>query len=68
MTRMIEVIVSPQGDTQVQTRGFAGAACQLASQFLEQALGAKIHERLTAEYYAQGVTLDQRLREEGGAS
>jgi len=40
MSRLIEVIVSPQGETTVQTKGYAGADCLQASKFLEQALGA----------------------------
>lgn len=49
----IEVIVSPTGQTTVQTQGFSGASCQEASRFLEQALGAKAGEQLTAEFYQQ---------------
>ena len=37
MPRIIEVLVSPQGET--SARGFAGGACLHASRFLEQALG-----------------------------
>ena len=37
--KVIEIIISPQGEARVQTKGFAGAACQEASRFLEQALG-----------------------------
>ena len=68
MTKTIEVIVSPQGEVQLQTRGFAGASCQRASQFLEEALGAKTREQLTAEYYYPAVTRDQNLNREGGQS
>ena len=39
MSQIIEVTVSPQGETTVQTRGFAGGDCLDASRFLEQALG-----------------------------
>lgn len=53
MTRTIEVIVSPQGETKVSTHGFAGNACQDASRFLEQTLGQRAGEELTAEFYQQ---------------
>ena len=36
--RIIEIIVSPTGQSQVQTRGFRGSDCRQASRFLEQAL------------------------------
>src|SRR5208282_3195895 len=36
MPRLIEVIVSPQGEATVQTKGYAGADCLQASKFLEQ--------------------------------
>ena len=49
--RLIEVTVSPQGDATVQTKGYAGADCLLASKFLEQALGATTADRKTAEFY-----------------
>ena len=32
--RIIEVTVSPQGETTVQTKGYAGADCLQASKFL----------------------------------
>ena len=37
--RIIEVTVSPQGETTIQTKGYAGADCLQASKFLEQSLG-----------------------------
>lgn len=51
MTRVIEVTVTTEGATKVATHGFTGASCQDASQFLEQALGEKTKETLTAEFY-----------------
>jgi hypothetical protein len=62
----IEVIVSPQGETRIETKGFAGSSCRLASQFLEQALGQQLSERLTAEFYQQ-ESVQPRLQQ-GGAS
>ena len=51
MARIIEVVVSPTGETTVQTKGYAGADCLQASRFLEQALGVTTADRQTAEYY-----------------
>ncbi len=52
MPRIIEVIVSPKGETKLQTKGYAGNECLQASKFLEQALGVTITESKTAEFYA----------------
>jgi hypothetical protein len=54
--RLIEVIVSPKGVTTVQTKGFSGGDCLLASKFLEQALGATVNEHKTAEFYQAAET------------
>jgi len=51
MSRLIEVIVSPQGETTVQTKGYAGADCLQATKFLEQALGMVAAEQKTGEFY-----------------
>jgi hypothetical protein len=52
MPRIIEVVVSPTGETIVQTKGYAGADCLQASRFLEQALGVATADTKTAEFYA----------------
>jgi hypothetical protein len=49
--KTIEITIDSQGRTKLQTKGFAGAECQEASRFLEQALGRKQSEQLTAEFY-----------------
>ena len=61
--KTIEIIVSPQGESRVETKGFAGSECQEASKSLEQALGAKKGEQLTTEFH-QSETSHQRLTEE----
>ena len=53
MSRTIEIVVSPNGQTQVQTKGFVGSECRQASQFIEQALGTRTQEQLTAEFHQQ---------------
>lgn len=60
--KIIRVIVSPTGETRVETRGFVGGECRDASRFLEQALGQPVGERLTAEFY-QEPTVEQRVRQ-----
>ncbi len=51
MSKMIEIIVSPAGETKVETKGFIGSECREASKFIEQALGQRTDERLTAEFH-----------------
>jgi hypothetical protein len=51
MPRIIEVIVSPQGETTLQTKGYAGSDCLQASKFLEQSLGVVTNDQKTAEFY-----------------
>jgi hypothetical protein len=55
MTKIIEIIVSPQGETSIQTKGFAGSECRQASEFIEKALGQRTGEQLTAEFHQQVV-------------
>ncbi len=49
--RIIEITVSPQGETTVQTKGYSGGECLQASKFLEQALGIANKDSKTAEFY-----------------
>ena len=62
LTKIIEVIISPTGETKVQTRGFTGSSCQGASRFLEEALGARGDEQLTSEFFAE-QSVQQRAQE-----
>ena len=54
--------VDPAGRAKVQTRGFSGGECREASRFVEQALGARTAEALTAEFH-QGQPAGQELRQ-----
>lgn len=51
--RTIELVVDPKGQARVETKGFSGPACREASRFVEEALGARVAERMTAEFYAE---------------
>lgn len=53
MSKIIEIIVSPKGESKIETKGFAGSGCQSASAAFEAALGAKTNEELTSEYYTE---------------
>ncbi len=61
MTKIIEITVTTKGETSVQTKGFAGSSCRDASRFIEQALGQRLEEQLTAEFHqAAGVEETQQ--------
>ena len=52
MSRVIELTVSPKGETSVQTKGFTGGTCIQASKWIEQALGIVTADQKTGEFYA----------------
>ena len=51
MTKIIEVVISPTGQVRVETKGYLGSACRLASASLEQALGLRQQEQLTPAFH-----------------
>lgn len=65
MTQIIEIVISPDGQTKLESKGFAGATCRDASRFIEQALGQQVREQLTAEFHqvqlAQQTAQGERL-------
>ena len=52
MSKTIELIISPTGETKLQTKGFAGASCKDASRALQSALGLVTSDSKTAEFHA----------------
>ena len=60
--KTIEITVDPRGQSTVQTKGYSGGECREASRFVEQALGTRTAEALTAEFH-QGQQADQQLRQ-----
>jgi hypothetical protein len=60
--KIIEITVSPTGESRVQTLGFTGGECREASRFIEQALGKRTAETLTPEYH-QGQAAAQELKQ-----
>ena len=54
--KTIEIIVTTDGRTSVQTLGFSGPSCRDASKFIEDALGQRIAENRTAEFYQTQAT------------
>lgn len=62
MNKTIEIIVAPNGQTRVETKGFVGSDCRQASQFIERALGQQTDELLKSEFY-QTSNLNQQAKE-----
>lgn len=62
MARVIEIIVSPTGETTLQTKGYAGTDCIQASKFLEQALGIATADRKTVDYFQMDQAQQQEIR------
>jgi Protein of unknown function (DUF2997) len=62
--KSIEILINPQGEVTLQTKGYAGSSCKAATKALEEALGLKGREKLTAEFYqAQNTSSRQQLRQ-----
>ena len=51
--KIIEIIVNPEGKITVKTKGFQGSSCREGSKFIEQALGNRLGEQVTAEFHQQ---------------
>ena len=60
----IEIIISTDGQSRIETRGFTGSRCRDASRFLEAALGKVSSEQLIAEYHQTVQHQPNQLREE----
>jgi hypothetical protein len=63
VNKTIEITVGPTGETKVETKGFTGGDCRIASQFVEQALGKQTSEQLTSEFYRGEQQAGQDLRQ-----
>jgi hypothetical protein len=50
--KTIEIMVSPTGEMSLKAQGFTGRECLEATRQLEAALGRKLGDRLTGEFYA----------------
>ncbi len=60
MSKIIEVIVASNGETRVETKGFAGSECREASRFIEDALGKCVSEIRTPEFHT--ISDETKLR------
>ncbi|QDU05658.1 hypothetical protein V6x_53980 [Gimesia chilikensis] len=62
--KIIEIIISTDGQSRIETRGFTGSHCRDASRFLEGALGKVSSEQLTAEYHQSIQHQPNQLKQE----
>lgn len=60
--KTIEITIAPNGQTQIETKGFTGSECRDASRLLEQALGVQASETLKAEFF-QSASAQQSLQQ-----
>ena len=49
--KIIELLIDPRGNAQLQTKGFEGASCKEGSKAIEKALGIVRSDIPTAELY-----------------
>ncbi|MFN3150474.1 DUF2997 domain-containing protein [Bremerella sp.] len=61
--KVIEIIVSPEGESKLETRGFQGAECQEASRFLEIALGTKKSDTATSDFHQTSLQQQTQLKQ-----
>ena len=59
--KTVEIIITPSGQSRVETKGFAGSECRSASRALEAALGHTISDRLTSGFYDQQVQRENHI-------
>ncbi len=63
--KKIEIIISPTGETKIQTTGFTGSQCQQASRSLIDALGETTNRKLTSEYFQSSATQQTQINQRG---
>lgn len=57
--KTIEIVITPDGKSRVETKGFTGSECREASQFIERALGQQVDELLKPEFHQAATTQQQ---------
>ena len=56
MNRTIEIIIGTTGEIQIDAVGFKGPDCEMATKFLEEALGVVGRKARKPEYFRQSTT------------
>ena len=60
--KIIEIVIAPNGQSTVETKGFIGSECRDASRFIEQAIGQQTNEILKSEFH-QSATAQQQVQQ-----
>ena len=60
MKRIIEISILPQGEVQIDAVGFKGPDCELATRFLEEALGVVWAKQKKPEFHQRQATKRQQ--------
>ena len=60
MKRTIEIIITPQGQVQIDAVGFKGADCERATAFLEEAMGTVGSKTKKPEFHQRQITKHQQ--------
>ncbi len=60
MKPTVEVIVSPNGEIQIDALGFKGANCERATRYLEEALGVIDNRVKKPEYHIRNTSRTQQ--------
>jgi hypothetical protein len=61
-SKTIEIIIAPNGQSKVETKGFTGSECREASRFVELAIGQQTNEILKSEFH-QTATAQQQVQQ-----
>ena len=61
-SKTIEIIIAPNGQSKVETKGFTGPECRDASRFIEHAIGQQTNEILKSEFH-QTATVPQQVQQ-----
>ena len=61
-SKTIEIIIAPNGQSRVETKGFTGSECRDASRFVELAIGQQTNEILKSEFH-QTATAQQQIQQ-----
>ena len=61
-SKTIEIIIAPNGQSKVETKGFTGSECREASRFVELAIGQQTTEILKSEFH-QTATAPQQVQQ-----
>ena len=65
MQQQIHLDIAPDGSVQIDAVGFAGADCEQATAFLEQALGEATTKQRKPEYFRRQTTRSTQRQQLG---